>query len=170
MGRTACTESQCLYKGCTLPLPYSRTIPLLPLWAIRPLQSLSACTRVHFTLTFAVSPFLGMAPAIKHISFHQFQQVVFAIMDLLYPFRCHSYVMLHSLFQTSSAQNEIYCFLFQFLVYFIFLRSSSSCWRLLRHLPINLFYPFLLQSILESYSYARCDQSGWPYLFLLIIS
>jgi len=27
----------------------SRAIPLLPLWAVRPIQSLSACTRVHFT-------------------------------------------------------------------------------------------------------------------------
>jgi len=27
----------------------SRTIPLLPLWALQPVQSLSACTRVHFT-------------------------------------------------------------------------------------------------------------------------
>jgi len=27
----------------------SRAIPLLPLWAVRPVQSLSACTRVHFT-------------------------------------------------------------------------------------------------------------------------
>jgi len=35
MGRTVCTEPQCLY---------SRAIPLLPLWAVRPLQSLSACT------------------------------------------------------------------------------------------------------------------------------
>ena len=25
---------------------------LLPLWAVRPVQSLSACTRVHFTFTF----------------------------------------------------------------------------------------------------------------------
>jgi len=72
LARTACTEPQCLYKGalylylylyspcgpyglcrpsvtvqeCTLPLP----IPLLPLWAVRPVQSLSACTTVHFTL------------------------------------------------------------------------------------------------------------------------
>jgi hypothetical protein len=29
-----------------------RAIPLLPLWAIRPVQSLSACTRVLFTSTF----------------------------------------------------------------------------------------------------------------------
>jgi hypothetical protein len=35
-------------QGCTLP--YSRAIPLLPLWAVQPVQSLSACTRVHFTL------------------------------------------------------------------------------------------------------------------------
>jgi hypothetical protein len=35
MGRTVSTEPQCLY---------SRAIPLLPLWAIWPVQSLSACT------------------------------------------------------------------------------------------------------------------------------
>ena len=27
----------------------SRAIPLLPLWAVRPVQNLSACTRVHFS-------------------------------------------------------------------------------------------------------------------------
>jgi hypothetical protein len=78
MGCTACTEPQCLYKGAlyftvelylyspygpyglyraSLPvqgctLPYSRAIPLLPLWAVRTVQSLIACTRVHFTSTF----------------------------------------------------------------------------------------------------------------------
>jgi len=35
MGCTVCTEPQCLY---------SRAIPLLPLLAVRPVQSLSACT------------------------------------------------------------------------------------------------------------------------------
>jgi len=35
MGRTPCTEPQCLY---------SRAVPLLPVWAVRPVQSLSACT------------------------------------------------------------------------------------------------------------------------------
>ena len=46
-------------RGVTLtphPLivPWSRkrrAIPLLPLWAVRPAQSLSACTRVHFIFT-----------------------------------------------------------------------------------------------------------------------
>jgi len=40
MGHTACTDPQCLY---------SRAIPLLPLWAVRPVQGISACTKVHFT-------------------------------------------------------------------------------------------------------------------------
>jgi hypothetical protein len=85
MGRTACTEPQCLYKGalylyltvelylhspygpyglyrasvpvqrCTLPVPYSRAIPLLPLWTVRPLHSLSACTRVQFTFLLSIN-------------------------------------------------------------------------------------------------------------------
>ena len=81
MGRTACTEPQCLYNGalylylylyhpygpyglhiasvpvqrCTLPLP----IPLLPLWAVQPVQSLSACTTVHFIFTYTCTPPMG---------------------------------------------------------------------------------------------------------------
>jgi len=35
MSRTDSTEPQC---------PYSTAIPLFPLWAVRPVQSLSACT------------------------------------------------------------------------------------------------------------------------------
>jgi len=78
MDRKACTEPQCLYNGtlylylylyspylpyslyrasvpvqrCTLPLP----IPLLPLRTVRPVQSLSACTTVHFHLTYTSTP------------------------------------------------------------------------------------------------------------------
>jgi len=37
----------------------SRAIPLLPLWAVQPVQSLSACTRVTFT-TFFVTGFIWM--------------------------------------------------------------------------------------------------------------
>ena len=45
-------------RGVTLTshpflLPWSRksrAIPLFPIWAVRPVQSLSDCTRVHFTL------------------------------------------------------------------------------------------------------------------------
>ena len=33
----------------------SRAIPLLPLWAVRPVQSLSARTRVHFTLLLCIT-------------------------------------------------------------------------------------------------------------------
>ena len=42
IGRTACTEPQCLY---------SIAIPLLSLLAVRPVQSLISCTRVHITFT-----------------------------------------------------------------------------------------------------------------------
>jgi len=38
----------------------SRAIPLLPLWAVRPVQSLSACTRAHFTSTCYYSKYLGI--------------------------------------------------------------------------------------------------------------
>ena len=47
MDRTACTEPQCLY---------SRTIPLLPLWTVQPVQSLSACT-VELYLYFPYGPY-----------------------------------------------------------------------------------------------------------------
>jgi len=78
MDRIACTEPQCLYNGaldlylylyspygpyslyrtsvpvqrCTLRLP----IPLLPLWTVQPVQSLGACTTVHFTFTYTSTP------------------------------------------------------------------------------------------------------------------
>jgi hypothetical protein len=31
---------------------FNLSLPLLSLWAVRPVQSLSACTRVHFTFTY----------------------------------------------------------------------------------------------------------------------
>jgi len=55
MGRTACTEPQCLYKGDLYFYLWSwksRATPLLPLWAVQPVQSLSACTKVTFIFTF----------------------------------------------------------------------------------------------------------------------
>jgi len=39
-------------QRCTLPLP----IPLFSLWAIQPVQSLSACTTVHFNFTYKSNP------------------------------------------------------------------------------------------------------------------
>ena len=38
----------------------SRVIPLLPLWAVEPVQSLSACARVHFTLISVYVHFVGI--------------------------------------------------------------------------------------------------------------
>ena len=82
--RTACTEPQCLYNGalylylylyspygpyslyrasvpvqrCTLPLP----IFLLPLLTVKLVQSISACTRVHFTFTYISIPLWALKP------------------------------------------------------------------------------------------------------------
>jgi len=56
MGRTACTEPQCMY---------SRAIPLLPLWAVRPVQSLSACT-VELYLYSPYGPY-GLYRASVHV-------------------------------------------------------------------------------------------------------
>jgi len=39
-------------QRCTLTLP----IPLFPICAVRPVQSLSACTTVHFTFTYTSNP------------------------------------------------------------------------------------------------------------------
>jgi len=78
MCRTVCTEPQCPYNGalylylylyspyvpyglyrvsvpvqrCTLTLP----VPLILLCAVRPVQNLSACTKVHFTFTYTSTP------------------------------------------------------------------------------------------------------------------
>ena len=54
-------------RGVTLTphpllMPWSRksnAISLLPLWAVRPVQSLSACRRAHFIFTF-ISPFYAL--------------------------------------------------------------------------------------------------------------
>jgi hypothetical protein len=47
----------------------SRAISVLPLWAVRPVQALSACTRVHFSFTFTyfVNVFRGEILKMFHV-------------------------------------------------------------------------------------------------------
>ena len=45
----------------------SRAIPLLPLWTVRPVESLSACTRVHFIFTVYETPEDGFKKRPKHV-------------------------------------------------------------------------------------------------------
>ena len=52
MDRTACTEPQCLYKGALYLYLTVELYLYSPLWAVQPVQSLSACTRVHFTFFY----------------------------------------------------------------------------------------------------------------------
>ena len=49
---STCTVQLYLYSPQYL---YSTAIPLLPLWAVSPVHSLRACTRVHFTLPLLLS-------------------------------------------------------------------------------------------------------------------
>ena len=72
LGRTACTEPQCLYTGALFltntydPSPPSSAVvkkeqsytSTPSLWAVRPVQSLSACTRVHFSLQILIRNFI----------------------------------------------------------------------------------------------------------------
>jgi len=70
MGRTDCTEPQCLY---------STAILLLLILAVQPVQSLSACTRVHFnfstefchsTASQTATVFKNLLPAILCFMLH----------------------------------------------------------------------------------------------------
>jgi hypothetical protein len=56
-----CTDEHCqnINGECSMDMPHpllvlcswkGKTIRLLPLWAVRPVRSLNACARVHFTL------------------------------------------------------------------------------------------------------------------------
>jgi len=51
-----------------LVMPWSRkcrAIPLLPLWAVQPVQNLIACTMVHFTFTYTSTPSMGRTTCTK---------------------------------------------------------------------------------------------------------
>jgi len=58
MCRTDCIVPQCLLQLCTLPLP----IPLLPLCAVRPVQSLSALQRCTLPLPITLLPLCAVRP------------------------------------------------------------------------------------------------------------
>jgi hypothetical protein len=78
MGRTACSEPQCLY---------SRAIPLLSLWAVRPVQSLSACT-LELYLYSPYGPY-GLFRASVPVRVH------FTFLPCKYINVCSSYVYRH---------------------------------------------------------------------------
>jgi hypothetical protein len=59
--------------------------------------------------------------------------------------------------KASSPQGAILCFLFQFPVSSLSLRSSSSCLRLLPRLPvISIFLTFLQSRVLEGSTWQNC--------------
>ena len=71
MGTGSFPEVKCCRDVTLTPhpllVPWSRkcrAITLLPLWALRPVQSLSACTRVHFTLPTFIQ---GLSKRFEHL-------------------------------------------------------------------------------------------------------
>ena len=58
----------------------SRAMPLLPLWAVRPVQSLSACTRVHFT-SYKDSGYRRISEVIDFVFTEWCQVIVMKIKD-----------------------------------------------------------------------------------------
>ena len=48
----------------------SRAIPLLPLWAARPVQNLSVCIRMHFNVRFTKIPTSGVATKPHYIKMY----------------------------------------------------------------------------------------------------
>jgi len=92
----------------------SRAIPLLPLWAVRSVQSLSACTRVHFTFYLSVGS--QLLPLHFTPSKHNNSSILL-----------HTYFVLHALstFPLSVLLNFISLSLF---ILFIHCCSSLSTW------------------------------------------
>jgi hypothetical protein len=71
----------------------------------------------------------------------------------------------------SSPQSAIYCFLFQFTVSSLSLKSSSSCLYLLLRLTLTstLHSIFLSITCLEGSFYSQRDQSKLPSMFFLFL-
>jgi hypothetical protein len=54
----ACTEPKCLYKGALYLYLTVELYLYSAVWALRPVQRLSACTRMTFSFTFIFYLFL----------------------------------------------------------------------------------------------------------------
>ena len=66
MGPKACTEPQCLY---------STDKPLLPLRTVQPVQSLSACTTVHFTPLYILRNIVDAPLYVSNANLHRYLQM-----------------------------------------------------------------------------------------------
>jgi hypothetical protein len=66
----------------------SRAIPLLPLWAVLPVQSLRACTRVHFTFFIFWQQKISCTYRKRYPDFLSKQNLVQSLSLLSYPGPC----------------------------------------------------------------------------------
>jgi len=84
-------------QRCTLPLP----IPLFPLCVVRPVQSLSACTTVHFTFTYMSTPPMCRTACTE-------PQCLYNGALYLYLYLCSPYV-LYSKYRASVSVLTVHC-------------------------------------------------------------
>ena len=94
-----------------------RAIPLLPLWVVRPVQSLSACTGVHFTFTFTVCGYVSSAPPSRNL-------------EEVWPcsLQYYEYFLFNKIVSRFSVQDEFPCYI-------------KRCIERIRE---NLFLPFVI--------------------------
>ena len=71
-------------QRCTLPLP----IPLLPLWTVQPVKSLSACRTVHFTFTCTSTPPMYRTACTEPHFLHNVAICTFSSVMIHYKFVC----------------------------------------------------------------------------------
>ena len=65
----------------------SRAIPLLPLWAVRPVQSSSTCTRVHFILPFSYSKFAHVYRLYQNIPVSNIKKIPSAVLEFILTYK-----------------------------------------------------------------------------------
>ena len=100
----------------------SRAIPLLPLWAVRPAQSLSACTTVHFT--FQLYSNNGCTNALQcYITPH--------CLSVCHSLISHSLLIYSVSFALAALPVTVHCYVTvqQYLVDLIRLKHDAVCWK-----------------------------------------
>jgi len=116
-----------------------RAIPLLPLWAVRPVQSLSACTRVTFTLPFfLLGIFLSVCTCWFHNPVTLLSRFFFFLIDFgtwSYQCRCSHFIHISLHMSKCSSAHTLYIK----SLYVLFFCQHWACWYAVLFCMIKLF-------------------------------
>jgi len=167
----------------------SRAKPLLPLWTVRPVQSLSACTRVHFTLPFmhihgarvrwnCLCVSTNVYSRITTIKFPSFCLTTFSAsltnvtVFLLEPHDCSCYLsrrILAPLQIWMQKHTDLCAHDFAHSPYLWYQPTNVSCawrWTLCGNNPAIVYVPFLGLTLHLPYVWVETDVSNSPQIFL----